>query len=93
MLPMVPAMLIIWGAFVLCFLSLLAYRATITRYEEDQLFLSDDGNAHALHDQQDEIFRKVNKLAPMIRVVGGAAGLMTLLIVGTYAWDAIQHLR
>ena len=89
----IPVLWIAWGVFAAILLSLLLYRGTITRYEEDQLFLSDDGNAHALHDQQDEIFRKVNKLAPMIRVVGGAAGLMTLLIVGTYAWDAIQHLR
>jgi hypothetical protein len=86
-------MLIVWGAFVLCFLSLLAYRATVTRYEDDQLFLSEEGSTHAQHNEQEEIFRKVSRLAPMIRIVGGAAGLMTLLIVGTYAWDAIKNLR
>ena len=36
-----PIVLIIWGVFVACLLGLLAYNATLTRYEEDQLFLSD----------------------------------------------------
>jgi hypothetical protein len=90
---MIPTMLIVWGAFTLCFLSLLAYRATVTRYEDDQLFLSEEGSTHAQHDEQEEIFRKVGKLAPLIRIVGSAAAIMTLLIIGTYAWDAIQRLR
>ena len=34
-------LLIVWGVFVACLLGLLAYNATLTRYEEDQLFLSD----------------------------------------------------
>jgi len=94
MLPMIPTMLVVWGAFTLCFLALLAYRATVTRYEDDQLFLSEEGGTH-IHQQhqQDAIHRKVHQLAPMIRIFGGAAGIMTLVILGTYAWDAIQRLR
>jgi len=95
MLPMIPTMMIIWGFFVLCFLSLIAYRATVTRYEDDQLFLSEtEESVNSIeHREQDEIFRKVSRLAPFINVFGGAAALMTLAIIGFYVWDAIQKLR
>jgi cyanate permease len=90
-LSALPAMLIIWAVVTVCFLLLLAYRGQITRYEEDQLFLND---AHTNEEkEQNEIVRKVNRLAPLIRVFGGAASLATLCIVGLFAYDAWQHLK
>ena len=85
-------MLIIWAALTACFLALLAYRGTLTRYEEDQLFLSDSNNVEK--SEQMEIVRKVNKLQPVLRVLGGAAGLATAGIIGVYvysAWQALSH--
>jgi hypothetical protein len=87
-----PTILIaIWAVMAVCFLALLAYRGQLTRYEEDQLFLSDN-NSHE-QQQQQEIVRKVNRLAPAVRLLGGACGLLTMGIVGTYVWDAWTHLR
>jgi hypothetical protein len=86
-----PTMLIIWAVITVCFLLLLAYRGQITRYEEDQLFLN---GAHSNEEQeQNEIIRKVNRLAPIIRILGGAASLVTLSIVGLFAYDAWQHFK
>jgi hypothetical protein len=87
-----PTILIaIWAVMAVCLLALLAYRGQLTRYEEDQLFLSDN-NTHE-QQQQQEIVRKVNRLAPAVRLLGGACGLLTMGIVGTYVWDAWTHLR
>ncbi len=81
---------IVWAGMVAGFLALLAYRGTITRYEEDQLFLT--GSNETEHKEQDEIVRKVNRIEPLVRIFGGAAGVMTVGLAGVYVWDAIQHL-
>ena len=87
----IPVMLIVWAAFTACFLALLAYKGQLTRYEEDQLFLSDTES----HEQreQTEIVRKVNKIQPFVRIFGVAAALMTVSIVGMYTYDAWLRLR
>ena len=86
-----PVLLIVWAAIAACFLALLAYRGQLTRYEEDQLFLTD---AHSVEqDEQTEIIRKVNKIRPMVNLFGYAAALMTIGIVGLFTYDAWQHLR
>ena len=87
----IPVLLIIWAAIVACFLGLLAYKGQLTRYEEDQLFLSETVS----HEQQlqSEIIRKVNKIQPFVRIFGVASAVMTAGIVGIFTWDAWQHLK
>ena len=43
-----PIMFIVWAAFATCFVLLLVYRGNLTRYEEDQLFLSDNNRTELL---------------------------------------------
>jgi hypothetical protein len=87
----IPIMLIVWGVVAACFLALLAYRGQLTRYEEDQLFLSDT-ESHEQH-EQNEIVRKVNQIQPLIRALGVAAAAMTVGIVGIFTYDAWQRLQ
>jgi hypothetical protein len=86
-----PALLIVWAAIAACFLALLAYRGQLTRYEEDQLFLTDNHSNE--QDEQTEIVRKVNQIRPLVNILGYAAALMTIGIVGLFTYDAWQHLR
>ncbi|MEO6803603.1 MAG: hypothetical protein ABI197_10225 [Granulicella sp.] len=83
--------IIIWAVMAACFLALIAYQGQLTRYEEDQLFLSDNNS----HEQilQQEIVRKVNRIGPAVRILGGLCGLLTMGIVGSFAWDAWTHIR
>lgn len=92
MMSSILTLLIIWAVIVACFLALLAYKAQLTRYEEDQLFLNDEVESNE-HQEQNEIVRKVAKLAPFVKVFGIAAAVMTVCIVGIYTYDAWQHLR
>jgi hypothetical protein len=87
----VTIVLILWAVMAACFLALIAYRGQLTRYEEDQLFLSDN-NSHEQIEQQ-EILRKVNRIGPAVRILGGLCGLLTMGIVGSFAWDAWTHIR
>jgi hypothetical protein len=87
----IPVMLIVWAVIAACFLALLAYRGQLTRYEEDQLFLSESESNEQR--EQSEIVRKVNKIQPFVRILGVATAVMTAGIVGIFTYDAWQHLK
>jgi len=86
-----PLLIIIWAIFTGLFLALLAYNATITRYEESQLFL-DEINPDE-QQEQTSIVQKVNKTLPYVRILGILSGIFTLLIIGIYTWDCWQKLQ
>jgi predicted membrane-bound spermidine synthase len=85
-------LLIVWAALTICFLALLVYRGQLTRYEDEQLFLND-----SIHNNERElqttIVRKIHKIQPVVRLVGGAAGLVTVCAVGIYVWNAWKQIQ
>jgi hypothetical protein len=85
-MSMVMVVWTIWAILGLILMGLLMYRASITRYEEDQLFLDDAGGMESR--EQTEVLRKVKRIEPVIRLFGGAEGLVTLGIVAFYLVDA-----
>jgi hypothetical protein len=91
MMNALPTLIVIWAVFTGLFLALLAYNATITRYEENQLFL-DDINMNEKQEQS-SIVNKVNKITPYIRALGSMSAVMTVLIIGIYTLDAWRKIR
>jgi thioredoxin-like negative regulator of GroEL len=91
MMSAMPVLIVIWAVLTGLFLALLAYNATITRYEENQLFLADI-NANE-QQQQTAIVRRVNKTLPYVRAVGSLSALMTVVIIGLFTWDAWQKIQ
>jgi hypothetical protein len=91
MMNELPLLIVIWAVFTGLFLALLAYNATITRYEDTQVFL-DDVSAYE-EQQQNSIVRKINKTLPYIRVLGGLSAIFTVLIIAIYTWDCWQKLQ
>ncbi|MBV8674297.1 MAG: hypothetical protein JOZ33_12755 [Acidobacteriaceae bacterium] len=81
---------IVWAGVLAILLILLAYRGTLTRYEEDQLFL-DEAEDHQKK-QQNEILARVNKIQPFVRIATGATCVLSACILGIYIWDAVQHM-
>ncbi len=79
MSPLV-GLLIVWGVLTAVLVILLIYRSTLTMREDDQLYLSDSGSS--MQQEQTEILTKVNKLTPMVRILGAASGLLILVIAG-----------
>jgi hypothetical protein len=86
-----PVLWIVWAGVAAIMLILLAYRGTITRYEEDQLFLDEAGD-HQKKEQTDRL-NKVKKIQPFVRVAIGATCLLSACLIGAYVWDAVQRLR
>lgn len=91
MMHALPALIVVWAVLTGLFLALLAYNGTVTRYEENQLFLADI-NANE-QQRQSAIVRRVNRVMPFVRGLGTLSALMTLLIIGMYTWDAWQRIQ
>jgi hypothetical protein len=72
----------IWGLTVIAFMALMAYRAHLTQYETDQIFL-ESGPTH-IHEEHDDIVRRIDRIGPACKVVGAAAGVMSLVLIGVW---------
>ena len=91
MTEMVPIMWSVWGALVLLVLLLKIYNDRLTRDEDDQLVL-DDAFEH-VKTAQAAMIAKVNRFAPVRRVVMVLAGAMTLVVMGYYLLDVINQFK
>ncbi len=80
MTPGLLWLLIVWGALTAILIILLIYRSTLTMQEDDQLFL--DESASAMAKEQTELMAKVNKITPLVKILGAASGVMILVIAG-----------
>ena len=86
-----PVMIVVWAVLTGLFLALLAYNGTITRYEDNQLFLADI-NANE-QQRQTTIVRRVNKTMPFVRVLGSLSAVMSVIIITVYTWDSWLKLQ
>jgi hypothetical protein len=93
LLATIPTLLIIWAVVTACFVALLTYRGTLTRYEDDQLFLNENESTASGERRQTEIVRRIRQIEPLVRIFAAAASLMTISIVGIWVADAIRVLR
>ena len=84
-------LVIAWGAVGAVLLVLLGYRGTLTRYEEDQIFLSEavSGESQA----QGEIQRKLTAIRPFLVSILWTIGLLTAVIFVVFVKDLIAHLQ
>ncbi len=82
MTPGIEWLLIAWGIVTGIFLILLFYRSTLTRQEDDQLFIDESASISSAATNQRELVAKVNKISPLIKTVGAISGVMLLVIAG-----------
>jgi hypothetical protein len=80
---------VVWGALGLVLLGLILYRASITRHEEDQIFLEETSTMQ--QQEQELIMKRVRPVENMIRICGGAEGVVTLGILAFYLMDALRQ--
>jgi peptidoglycan/LPS O-acetylase OafA/YrhL len=84
-------MFIVWAVAATVLLALLAYRSTLTRYEEDCLFLGDCNDHQAK--EQANILARVRKVQPAVRAMTVATCIMSAMLVGTYVYSLIHALN
>jgi hypothetical protein len=57
--------------------------------EDDQLFLDDSGSH--MEQEQKELLGKVNKLTPIVNVLGATSGLLILVIAGIWVYRGLSQ--
>jgi hypothetical protein len=85
-----PVMWTIWAAFVVFAAAMYIYRSSLTRDEEDQIFL-DDSFEHEKAAQA-MIVSKVAKVEPLVRVGYWLVAAMTVVVVAYYIRDILLKL-
>ena len=80
-------MLMGWGVLTTILIVLLIYRSTLSMHEDEQLFL-DEASSHMAQEQM-EVVKKMNRLAPWVRVFGAASGVLILVIAGIWVYRSL----
>ena len=87
MTPLV-GLLIVWGVLTAVLIVLLIYKSTLTMHEDDQIFLN-ESESH-MEREQTEILSKVNKITPIVKILGAVSGVMILVIAGLFIYQGLS---
>ncbi len=87
----VPVMWSVWVVLVVIMAGLYVYRSSLTKDEEDQIFL-DDSFDHE-RSAQAAIVAKVNKIQPYVRVSLWLVGIATVFVIGYYLLDFFNQFK
>ena len=91
MTPGMEWLLIAWGIVTGILLLLLFYRSTLTRQEDDQLFIDESSASRAT--EQSQLIAKVNQINPLVKMVGATSGLMILAIAGWAVYIGLNSVQ
>jgi hypothetical protein len=81
----------VWIAVALFMTVLYIYRFTLTRDEEDQIFLDESFDHEKAH--QAAITARVAKVEPVVRVARWLVVAMTVVVIAYYVRDILVQLR
>lgn len=84
-------LLIVWGALTAVLVILLIYRSTLAMREDDQLFLN-ESESHMQIEQQ-QVIARLNKVNVPVRILGGASGLLILVIAGMWIYEGLSRVQ
>ncbi len=90
-MTIVPVMWAVWSAFVLFTAAMYIYRSSLTKDEEDQIFL-DDSFDHE-RTAQAAIIAKVNKIQPLLRAGVVLVAAASVFVIGYYIYDIFNQFK
>jgi len=87
----VPIMWTAWSAFVAFMAALYIYRSSVSKNEEDQIFLDDSFS----HEQAEQavIASKVARVEPIVRIARWLVVGMTVIVLAYYVRDILLQLH
>jgi hypothetical protein len=85
------SLMIIWGVLTAVLVILLIYRSTLAMREDDQLFLN-ESESHMQIEQQ-QVISRLNKVNLPVRILGGASGLLILIIAGMWIYEGLSRVQ
>jgi len=88
-MSLMTILLTAWGVLTAALIMLLIYRSTLTMHEDDQLFL-DEAESH-MQIEQTELLAKMNRIQPMVRLLGACSGILILVIAGLWLYAGLNR--
>jgi len=88
-MSLMTVLLGVWGVLTGALIILLIYRGTLNMHEDDQLFLSDSESQ--MQAEQAELMHRMDRITPMVRVLGAASALLVLVIAGMWIWQGVMQ--
>ncbi len=82
---------VIFGVFAIALVVLLIYKSTLMMGRDDQLFL-DDASSH-MHEEQTELFAKVNRLRIPVRVFASGSGVFLLVLAAMWFYQKLNGIQ
>jgi len=82
-------LLIVWGVITAVLVVLLIYRSTLSMHEDEQLFLDEASSSMRL--EQEEVQKKMRKVAPLVKILGAASGLLIFAIAVMAIWQRVNQ--
>jgi hypothetical protein len=81
-------LLVAWGILTGILIILLIYKSTLTMHEDDSIFLNETESQ--MHKDQVEVLAKMNKIAPIVKILGALSGVMILVIAGLFIYQGLN---
>jgi len=82
-------LLIVWGVITAVLIILLIYRSTLSMHEDEQLFL--DEASSSMRVEQEQLQVKLRKIAPLVKILGAASGVLILVIAGMAIYRGLNQ--
>jgi hypothetical protein len=80
----------LWAVLTTVLVVLLIYRSALSMHEDDQLFL-DSAESH-LETEQKQLLARMNRLRPVVNILGASSGLLVLVMAGLWIWRGWSRL-
>lgn len=90
-MTIVPLMWGVWGVLVLIMAAIYLYRSSLTKDEDDQIFLDDSFDQEKT--AQAAITAKIGRVEPLLRVSIWLVGVASVFVIGYYIWDVITQFK
>lgn len=87
-MSMMVMLLVAWGVLTGILIVLLIYKSTLSMHEDDSIMLNDTGSQ--MQKDQAEVLAKMNKITPIVRVLGALSGVMILVIAGIFIYQGLN---
>jgi hypothetical protein len=81
-------LVVAWGILTGVLIVLLIYRSTLTMHEDDSIFLHETESQ--MHKDQTEVISKMQKITPIVKVLGALSGVMILVIAGLFIYQGLN---
>jgi len=80
---------IAWAIPTAILIILLIYKSTLSMHEDDQIFLN-DSESH-MEKEQVEILAKMNRIMPIVKVLGALSGVLLLTWGGLFIYEGLTR--